>query len=274
MLEALQSIVQNLGYGADVAGFVALFGLGLTRIVTAISLTPFMGGRSVPAKVKVGLAAVITAVLYPAIAPPGPAPQLQPVVMLGLLVKEAMIGAILGLLAQLVFFAVQTAGAIIDTQRGMDQPAFLSPQLASNTSILANLKIQTAIVLFLSFDGHLAFLHALHASFQHVPLVEFPGLQAGIAPLVDHIARVSAQMLVVAVQLAAPIVLTLFLVDVSFGALGKVAGRINVHAESQPVKSLVGLAMVFLAIGFLLERLQGLFGDMIRNIYEFLNVVA
>jgi flagellar biosynthetic protein FliR len=189
-------------------------------------------------------------------------------------VKEVLVGATIGLLAQLVFYAVQTAGILIDTSRGMDQPAYFSAQLPSNVSILGNFKFQAALVLFLALNGHLLFLRALHASYAQVPLVTFPHIQAGIPSILDRIARVSAEMLLVAVELSAPVLVALFLVDVCFGAIAKVASRVNVHMESQTVKSLVGLALVFLIAGYLLERMRDHFGAMIRHVYEFLNAVA
>ena len=274
MLEALNRIVHTLGFQGDVTQFLVLFGLAMSRVATAIVLAPFLGGPSVPAKVKIGLAVIVVAVLYPGIIAAAPAPALNAVLLIGLLVKEVLVGATLGLLAQLVFYAVQTAGVLIDTQRGMDQPAFVSAQLASNVSVLGNFKFQAAIVLFLALNGHLAFLRALHASYLQIPLATFPAFQAGVPAMMDRFARVSAELLVIAMQLAAPVMLALFLVDVSFGVLGKVAGRINVHAESQPVKSLVGLALVFLAIGFLLERMRDYFAAMVRHLYDFVNAMV
>jgi len=273
VLDALNRIVQSLGFQGDVTLFLALFGLAMARVGTALALVPFLGGPNVPARVKIGLAVIVVAVLYPGIAAPPPQ-GINAVLLVGLLVKEALVGASLGLLAQLVFYAVQTAGVLIDTHRGMDQPAFVSSQLASNVSVLGHLKFQTAIVLFLAFNGHLVFLRALHASYVQIPLAGFPAIQAGVPAMVDRFARVSGDLLAIALQLAAPVMLALFLVDVSFGVLGKVAGRINVHAESQPAKSLVGLALVFLAIGFLLERVRDYFAAMVRHLYDFMNALA
>jgi flagellar biosynthetic protein FliR len=68
-----------------------------------------------------------------------------------------------------------------------------------------------------------------------------------------------------AVQLSAPALLALFLVDVAFGTLGKVVPQIQVHFESQTVKSLVGLALVFLAIGLIMEQVQRHLLRMIRE---------
>jgi len=72
----------------------------------------------------------------------------------------------------------------------------------------------------------------------------------------------------VAMQLSAPVLLALFLVDVAFASLGKVIPQVQVHFESQTVKSLVGLSLVFLVLGLFVERLQGYFLLMLREVAE------
>jgi flagellar biosynthetic protein FliR len=274
ILEALNRLIHDLGFRGDATQFILLFGLALARVATAISMSPFLGGQAVPAKVKIGLAVILVALMYPAIAAPAAGIPVNAALAIALLVKEVLVGAIIGLLSQLVFYAVQTAGILIDTQRGMDQPAYFSAQLPSNVSILGNFKFQAALVLFLALDGHLVFLRALHASYGQIPLVTFPRFQAGIPSIVDRIARVSAEMLLIAVELSAPVLVALLLVDVCFGAIAKVASQVNVHMESQTVKSLVGLALVFLVAGYVLERMRDHFGVMVRHLYEFLSAVA
>src|SRR5215831_13824126 len=105
LIRALQGILSSLHLTNDVSTFLALFSLGFARIVTAISLAPFLGARAVSGRVKVGLAVILMAVLYPAIATGDPpADSLQ---FVALLIKEVIVGAVLGYVAQLIFFAVQ-----------------------------------------------------------------------------------------------------------------------------------------------------------------------
>lgn len=274
LLDALGRVLHTLGMRGDITQFIVLFGLALARVGTAISMVPFLGGQSVPSKVKTGLAVVVVGLLYPALAAFTGEVPVNAVLVTGLLAKEVLVGATIGLLAQFVFYAVQTAGILVDTQRGMDQPSMLSAQLASHGSMLGNFKYQAALVLFLAFNGHLLFINAIYASYQKVPLVTFPHFKAGVSAVLEHIARLSADMLLIAVQIAAPVMVAMFLVDLTFGALQKVAGRINVHAESQPIKSLVGLALVFLVIGFVLQGMRAHFATMLRNLYDFLNSIT
>ena len=270
MLAALQRILANLGIHTEISTFFVLFGLLFARLATAISLAPFLGGKSAAGKIKVGLAAVLAALLYTSVVPdtnPGPLDTLR---VVGLLVKEAMIGATLGFLSQIVFHSIQMAGATIDYARGMSQATFLAPQLETNVSLLGQLQLQAALVLFLVLNGHLLFVRALAASFQNVPLLGYPHFGVGTLAGMEQMAHYTSESLRIALQLSAPALLTLFLVDVSFGMIGKVASGIRVHQESQPVKSLVGLGVVLLGLAYILNRMPGYFADMLQTLQQYL----
>jgi flagellar biosynthetic protein FliR len=265
MLPALQHLLANLGIHTDIAAFLVLFGLVLARLVSAITLAPFLGGRSVTGRVKVGLAVVISMLLFTSVAPQANLGELTTLRVMCLLVKEAVIGATLGFLSQLVFYSVQMAGATVDYGRGMSQATFLAPQLETNVSLLGQLQFQASLVLFLVLNGHLLFLRALAASYRSVPLLEFPAFSGGAFAAAEQMAHYTADSLVIALQLSAPALLALFLVDISFGMLGKVASGFRVHTESQPVKAMVGLGVVLLALAYIVDRLPGYFAGMIQQ---------
>jgi flagellar biosynthesis protein FliR len=266
LLDALQQIFRQLGFQVTVQAFLILFGLAFARLLAVIVLAPFFGGTTVPIQAKVGLAAITAAILYPAITAGIQTEEVSALLFAGLLLKEAFIGAALGIVAQFFFYAVQVAGTVIDTQRGMNQFSFFSPQLAGNTSILGQLKFQAALVLFLSVDGHLMFIRGLQTSFVTLPLMSFPTFQAGLLGAAEQVIRVSAGIFYTALQLSAPVLLTLFLLDFAFAALAKVAPQIHVHFESQTAKSLVGLAMVFLTIALVMGLWQSYLLRMIHEI--------
>jgi flagellar biosynthetic protein FliR len=274
IFSALDQLLKQLGLGTDLTAFLVLFGLSLSRIVGAIVLNPFLGGPAVPGRVKTGLAVIITAVLFPSISPGLTNAHIGTVAFVALLAKEMMIGVTIGLISQLIFFAVQMAGTLIDTQRGMNQASFFSPQLQGNVSYLSQLQFQTAVVLLLSINGHLLFLRALHNSFQQVPILSFPGFQGGIPAVTEQVIRLSAVTFVVAIQLSAPVLLVLFLIDVAFGAINKIAPQVNVHYESQTVKALIGLGVVFLTLGFVVGRLDRQFAQMIQDLYNVARLFA
>ena len=65
ILLALQSILASLGVHTDIQSFLMLFFLIFTRIAAALNLTPFLGGQALPGQIKVGLAVMIAALLFP-----------------------------------------------------------------------------------------------------------------------------------------------------------------------------------------------------------------
>jgi flagellar biosynthetic protein FliR len=262
---ALKGVIESLGYGADINAFLVVFGLALARISLAVSLSPFLGGRSASNTVKTGLAMMLTLLLMPGLAAGAPQGAISPLLFLALLLKEATIGLTIGVLSQLIFFAVQMAGALVDTGRGMDQPGLLTPQLQSNASVLAQLKFQMALVLFLTINGHLIYIRSLALSFEQIPLRGFARFEAAGA---ERAAALSGQVFVIALQLAAPVMVALFLVDICFAALAKVAPQMNVNVESQPVKSLVGLAVVFLVVGLIATRLETVLSGFLWDAYR------
>jgi flagellar biosynthetic protein FliR len=273
ILDALQRILATNGVQVDVILFIQAFGLAMARITTILVLAPFMG-QSVSGRIKIGLAVVVTAVLYDKIGGTPAQRNIDALMFFGLLLKEAMIGAAIGFLTQLVFYAVQMAGVVIDTQRGMNQMTFFAPQLPGNVSALGMFQFQAALALFFSLDGHLFFLDGVARSFAPLPVFEYPTFHAGLEGVINQMIRFSADSLVVAMQLAAPVLVALFLVDVAFGAIGKVASQINVHQESQPVKSLVGLAVFFFAVAFLMEQFKGHVITMLRQMRDLASAIS
>jgi flagellar biosynthetic protein FliR len=268
LLHTAERILANAGIHVNLQIFLALFGLALARVITAITLAPFFGGQSVSGRVRVGLAFVVTAVLMPGLSHAGAGAELSPLLMIALLSKEILAGALIGIVCQFVFYGIQMAGTLIDTQRGMNQLSFVAPQLAGPTSVLGQLQLQAAIVLFLILNGHLMYLRALDASFTELPVLAFPRIEPGSMAMFETAARLSAHSLVIALEMAAPVLIALTLIDVAFGILGRIASQINVHQESQPVKALAGLGVFLLASGFIMTRMEQQLGAMIGSVSE------
>src|SRR5947209_18706434 len=99
MLVALQRVLANLGIHTEINTFLVLFCLIFARLATAFSLTPFLEGRSVAGRIKVGLALVISELLYTSVAPDSNLGDLNGLRVVGLLVKEVLIAATMGFLS-------------------------------------------------------------------------------------------------------------------------------------------------------------------------------
>ena len=253
LIDGLGRILNAAGFRGDLHSTLLLYGLVMTRFSVAMGLAPFLGGRAVPSQLRVGLAAVVTLLVAPHLEAPA---TTTPLFAVALLAKEVVTGASLGFLAQLVFFGIEMAGALIDNQRGMNQISLYTPQLQGPASLLGMLQVQAAIALFVTFDGHLYFLRALTDSFNELPAATLPTLRAGGLALAELVMRLSANLFIVAFRIAAPVLLALFLVDVTFGMFNRMASQVPVHQENQTSKAFVSLVILIAVLPLLLAQLR------------------
>src|SRR5262252_2931190 len=100
-------------------GVAAAFILMFARIGTMVMLLPGLGELSVPARVRLTLALMLTAVLFPLhrAAFSIDLKSFGPVVMV--LGEELFVGVVLGMTARLTISALQVAGAIVAQQLGL-----------------------------------------------------------------------------------------------------------------------------------------------------------
>ncbi len=118
--------------------------------------------------------------------------------------------------------------------------------------MLGDLYLMLAIVVFLLVDGHLALIQGLAASFHSLPLMS--------AEVNRHLLDVMVGLLqaatVLALELAAPLIVTMLLVDVVLALMTRVVPQMGVMAMGLSVRSAVGL-IVILSIAALTAGILG-----------------
>ena len=97
-------------------------------------------------------------------------------------------------------------------------------------------------------DGHLAFFDAFFTSFKDLPILEFPTAGPGMFSVIDLIARMSAKIFFVAMQLSAPVIIAILLVDIIMAVANRIAPQINVWELSFNVKGYIGILLLFVSM--------------------------
>ena len=266
-LALLETVLRVFEVSQSPQTFLVLVGLSFARLVSYFSIVPFFGGASVPARVKVATAMSLVVILYPSIAASIPANQtlgFGSVGFIALLAKEVFIGFTLGFITSLVFEAVQVAGRIVDSQRGSTMSELYAPQLQSRVSELGQVKLQLAIVIFIAVGAHRVFIRALLESFEFIPLLAFPRMGTGWSNAAELIVKLTATVFTIGWQLAAPTLIRLPLTDLFLGIINRVSPQINVFFLSMPVKMLVGIIVVLIALPALATRMVFYFGETFR----------
>ena len=261
---------QELGYGGNVSDFLVVFGLASDVWRAPFPWRLFWAGRRSSRNIKIGLSVVVTALLMPA---PGPRPgdPGRPVAG-GRAAGEGSDDRGDDRVCGPADVLRRADGRSPDRRAARHGPARPACPTTRRQCVRhgRHCSFKWRMVIFLFLNGHLIYIRALADSFNRIPLFGVSRRWHRPWPVGDRLAQISGQVFVIALQLGGPVLLTLFLVDVVFGAISKIASQVNVHNESQPVKAFIGILILVPSMAFIFSRAGELLSQMIWNIYNVL----
>lgn len=234
-----------------------IFLLVFVRIIGLLAVAPVFGHQAVPTQFKAGFSLLLAIVLYPAIPITLSATtDLIPYVIL--VVRELIMGMILGFFARFIFFAVQFCGEVIGIDIGFSVVNIIDPVSSQQVSVIGTFQNLLALVIFLTINGHYAILQALAASFRMVPL---GGVQ--LTPMLGtSIIALAGGVFLMAIKLVAPILSALFLTSLALGILARTVPQMNVFVVGFPLKIGVGIGMILITLPLFGAVLIKFFGTM------------
>lgn len=216
----------------------------LGRVGGVLTGTPALSGQALPVQGRVLLALCLVCLLYPVIpfSPSGPPPTFAD--LLVLFAGELAVGLLIGLAFGLAFGGIQYAGEVMGFQIGFSMAQSLDPLTEAQSMVVTVFWNYLAIVIFLVMDGHHIVLRLFVESYRILPVGGLHLRQV----LIDALIRDSAQMFIIGIQLAAPVMVAMILVDVAVGFMGRAAPALNIMVVGFPIKILVGLTMLGIAL--------------------------
>jgi len=218
----------------------------LVRTAVIVSALPLLGGQTVPARIKIGLAVAISMVLTPIVTFTLPSNWLEPAYMVMALAAEVLVGLVLGFAMRLVMAAVELAGAVLGFQVGFAMANALDPVSQVQTPVFGQLLTVLATLMYFQIDGHLLVILALGSSFQLIP--PFGAHLSG--PLLTDVTGLMQGSYEIGIKLALPVMAATFLVHVTMGLLGRLVPQMNILLASFPVTISVGLIVLGLGLPF------------------------
>jgi len=226
---------------------VISFYLTLFRISVVLFVMPFFGD-TMPNMIKAALLIVLTLAVWPKLSFPAQYFPAHPANLVAMFAGEIMLGMTLGIIVRMLVAAVQIGGAIINFQMGFSMVNSIDPLTGQQEPVTTHFLYMCTMLTFLTLNGHLHLIKALGASFELVP----PGGLFLTPQLMTEVMLFSKQMFVLGVRIAAPVILALFLVDLSLALISKMAPQMNVMTMGFPLKIMVG----FLFLTFIMELMS------------------
>ena len=242
-----------------------------SRVSGIFSTAPLFGSRNIPVAAKVGVSGVLTLLLLPLVeGAAGLDIRLTPLFFAGEVVKELLIGLAIGFVASLFFSAIQMSGQFLDTQIGFGIVNIFDVHSGQQVPLMGNFQYMLALLLFLTLDLHHVVIQALFDSYQWLPLLGKPAF----INTIDFMIRATGHMLVIALQLAMPVILVTLLSDIALGILARTMPQLNIFVVGIPLKISLGVFMMGLAMPAYIYYLKVGFHGLFRQVYRFMQLAA
>ena len=240
----------------------------VSRIGGIVAAFPMLGGRTVPAQIKIALVLMLGVALSPLIRlPPMSRDAIE---MTAGLASELLIGLVIGLAVRLVFGALEVAGDLLGTQMGFGAVQLLDPMTAQHSSVINEYFRIIAMLVFLSLNAHMVVVAAIVSSYDAIP-----PFGARLSPaLGEEVLQLSQHMFVVALQLSAPILVVMLLINVSLAMLGRAVAQINVFVLSFPITIVGGLLVLGLALPYTVTLFEREFMGLHDTIERLLRILG
>jgi flagellar biosynthesis protein FliR len=240
------------------------------RVAGFVSAIPVLFGTQTPFMIRTGLATMISLVLFPIMSPFIPQVPFQPASFLFLVINETLVGLILGLMARLIFTAVEFGGTVIGYQMGFAAANVFDPQNQRQTSLISQFQNVFAILLFLALNVHHIFIRAAAQSYTILPPGKFDLSHAAIPYLIE----LSSKMFTLSLQFSAPVLAILLLSGLILGILARTFPQLNVFLLSFPLNigiSFIVIGLTLDVVSTLLRREFDAIPERISTILQLLN---
>ena len=235
----------------QLVGFV----LVIARLAPLFVFAPLFSSRSIPYRVR-GIIAVALAIGLSPLALAGEVAPTDAVSILGLVGKELLVGFAFAFAVGILFHALSVAGTLLDTLIGFSFGAAVDPITGNQSTVLAQVYSLMGVMIFIAINGDAMLIQGFATTFELVPLLEMPALQA----LLDGAIASFVGIFSAAIQICAPVLLALFLTDIAFGLVTKVVPQLNVFSMGLPTKVVVGIVIMAASLpfvaGYVTEELE------------------
>lgn len=238
------------------------------RVSCFISFAPLYGGKKVPKMSKITLAACISIFTYFSL----PLTNISDFTTLDYaiyILKEGLTGLALGYSIYLVMSALFLAGHLIDFNLGFSMVNVFDPVAQIQVPLVGNFYYLLLITVMLITNADLYFIKSMVLSFEALPVGSAVISQGLVTAVIEGFVMV----FVIAVKIASPVLVSVFILNIALGILVRAVPQMNMFVVGLPIKLLVGIFILLLTspsivkmADFMFTVMDDLFINMIRGL--------
>lgn len=239
--------------------------------VTAFFITmPIFSNRNIPTIHRIGLGAFLAWITYYTIHPPILEINLH---YYFLIIKELLVGILIGFVGYIIMSVIQIAGGFIDFQMGFSMANVIDPQTGAQSPLMGQYLYTIALLFLLSTNGHHLLLNGIFNSYQLIP-INGTFIPFGHASFLEFIIKAFSETFVIAIQLSLPVIGSLFLVDVALGIVARTVPQLNIFVVGIPVKIIAGFIVLFLGMTTMIQVMTRLFEFLLITMRNLMQLIG
>ncbi|UYU33692.1 type III secretion system export apparatus subunit SctT [Siccibacter colletis] len=238
----------------DLFHSILALALGMARIFPCLLLTPVFNFSVVKGVMRAAIVVALSLFIAPTIKVEIDALEPDMLLLAGLVMKELVIGCLIGLLLAMPFWLFESVGGLFDNQRGALMGGQINPQLGPDVTPLGKLMQQSIILLLIIGLGLSTITQIIWDSYHLWRATEwmpFPS-EAGFQVYLRLLGKTFTDM----VLYAGPLVAIMLLMDFAIGIMSIYSPQLQATALTIPVKCLLGMLFFILYLP-LLNHLAG-----------------
>ncbi|NVJ99148.1 MAG: flagellar biosynthetic protein FliR [Alphaproteobacteria bacterium] len=230
---------------AEAFGFL----LVATRLVALIIVMPVLGDTSIPGRIRAGMGFLFSLVIYASVRSDLPPMPDNAFIVGSLLIREFVIGVIMGLATRILLTATHTAGTVIAFQTGLAAAQSFDPAQGSQSALVASFLTLVAITLIVVTDLHHLMILGMANSF-----VKFPvGLGLPYTDFATVITHYVSGAFLLGVHLAAPFIAYAVIYNLGLGLISRLIPGFQVFFIGMPINLFMGFTLTMILIGSIMQ---------------------
>jgi flagellar biosynthesis protein FliR len=221
----------------------ATFVLVFARMGAMVMLLPGFGESNIPARVKLGIALLLTLIILPLHRADYHVDITSVTSLMVLMVHEIVIGIVLGATARVTLSALAVAGSVIAQQLGLGFVTAIDPTQGQQGQLIGNFLTILGMTLLFATDTHHLVLAALNESYK----IFSPGALMPTGDVAALATRAFAEAFKIGLQLSAPFLVFGLVFNIGLGVLARLMPQMQVYFVGVPLSILAGF-LIFAAV--------------------------
>lgn len=231
---------------------VEQFLLVLVRIASFLYTAPlFSMSRTIPNKVKVGFAVLVSFLVFPTI--PIQQVHYESVIQYAaIVIKETTVGLLIGYMSNICMNILTFAGRVIDTEIGFAMVTLFDPTTNEQTSITGSIYNYFVLLLLVVSDMYQYLVRAVVDSYKLIPVGE---MNMHLTSMYKLFVQYITDCFVIGFRIVLPYFTVTLILNIILGILAKIAPQLNMFVIGLQLKVLAGM-LVMIIVAMLLPSIS------------------